>query len=112
MARKRKSNEAEAVTVSRESAFHALGLENADELVLRSHLIRRVGAVIKAKRLSQAAIGEKIGMDQPRVSALLAGKISKFSTDRLVSILTILGQDVEVRVRRARNAHGELRIAA
>ncbi|MCA3263424.1 MAG: XRE family transcriptional regulator [Telmatospirillum sp.] len=38
-------------------------------------------------------------MDQPRVSALLAEKISKFSTNRLVTILTRLGQDFEVRVR-------------
>ncbi len=110
MARKRKENE--TVTVSRESAFHALGLENADDLVLRAHLIRKVGDIIKAKKLSQAAIGKKIGMDQPRVSALIAGKISKFSTDRLVNVLTILGQDVEMRVRPARKEHGELLIAA
>jgi predicted XRE-type DNA-binding protein len=112
MARKRKTEALEAVTVSRESAFHALGFENADDLVLRSHLIRKVGEVIKSMKLSQAEIGERIGMDQPRVSALLAGKISKFSTDKLVHALTVLGQDVEVRVRPARKAYGELMIAA
>lgn len=112
MAGKRKAADAERVIETRKSAFHALGLENADGLVLRAHMIWKVGQAIKLQKLSQAAIGVKIGMDQPRVSALLAGKISKFSTDRLVTILTRLGQDVEVRVRPSRNAHGELRLSA
>jgi predicted XRE-type DNA-binding protein len=112
MAGKRKAAEAESVTVTRKSAFHALGLENADDLVLRAHLIWKVGQAIKLQKLSQAAIGAKISMDQPRVSALLAGKIWKFSTDRLVTILMTRGQDVEVRVRPSRNAQGELRLSA
>jgi predicted XRE-type DNA-binding protein len=112
MARKIKTETTSSVTVTRNSAFHALGLENADELVLRSHLMRKVGEVIKSKKLSQTAIGAVIGLDQPRVSALISGKISKFSTDRLVAILNRLGHDVEIRVRPARKAHGELLVAA
>ena len=75
-------------------------------------MIRKVGEVIKAKKLSQMAIIEKIGMDQPRMPTLLADKISKFSTDRLVTLLTILGQDVEARVTPSRKSHGALFVAA
>ena len=96
------------VTVTTVSAFHALGLPDADDLVLRSALLKKVGAAIREKGLSQARIGKLIDMDQPRVSALLNGKISLFSTDKLVSILNALGQDVEVRVRPSKEERGHL----
>jgi predicted XRE-type DNA-binding protein len=51
-------------------------------------------------------------MDQPRVSALVKGRIGKFSTDRLLQALSDLGQDVEVRITPARTGKGRLRVAA
>jgi predicted XRE-type DNA-binding protein len=94
------------------SAFHALGLPDADELVLRSALIRKAAAAVRTSGLSQSEAGRIVGLPQPRVSALLAEKISLFSTDRLVAILVALGHDVEVKVRRSKDGHGRLRVAA
>jgi predicted XRE-type DNA-binding protein len=102
----------EKIAVTADSAFHALGLPAADDLILRSALIRKAGDVARRKALSQSAIGKILGMEQPRVSALLAGKISLFSTDRLVAALIALGQDVEVRVRTSKSGRGKLSIAA
>ena len=53
-----------------------------------------------------------MAMDQPRVSALMNGKITLFSTDRLLRALSDLGQDVEVRIRPSGGAKGTLRLAA
>jgi predicted XRE-type DNA-binding protein len=106
MARREKAN------VTTGSAFHALGLPDADELVLRSALIRKAAAAIRASGLSQTAVGRLVGMEQPRISALLAEKISLFSTDRLVAVLVALGHEVEVKVRRSKTGQGRLRVAA
>jgi predicted XRE-type DNA-binding protein len=95
-----------------ESAFHALGLPDAGELVLRSALIRKAAAAVRASGLTQSAVGRLVGMEQPRVSALLAEKISLFSTDRLVAVLVALGHDVDVRIRRSKTGQGRLRVAA
>jgi len=103
---------AEKVTVTTGSAFHALGLPDADDLVLRSALLKKAIAAIEEKGISQARIGKLIDMKQPRVSALLNGRISLFSTDKLVSILTALGQDVEVRVRPSKEKRGHLLVPA
>ena len=89
------------MTGSTESAFHALGLADADELVLRAELMRRIGVIIKQR-----------GLTQPRVSALLRGRITKFSIDRLLMALSQLGQNVEVRITPSRVRKGRLRIAA
>lgn len=102
----------EAVTYSTESAFHALGMPDADDLVLRAELMRKIGDIIAARGLTQVQAGELMRMDQPRVSALLTGKIAKFSTDRLLRALSDLGQDVELRITPAQGSKGRLHVAA
>ncbi len=103
--------EKEHVTYSAESAFHALGLPDADDLELRANLMRKIGEIIGASGLTQRQAGELMAMDQPRVSALLRGQIGKFSTDRLLRALSDLGQDVELRVTPARRGKGRLTLA-
>jgi predicted XRE-type DNA-binding protein len=102
----------EAVTYSSDSAFHALGLPDADDLVLRAELMRKISEIVVARGLTQAQAGVLMRMDQPRVSALVKGKIAMFSTDRLLQALSDLGQDVEVRITPARTGKGRLRVAA
>jgi predicted XRE-type DNA-binding protein len=102
----------EAVTYSNETAFHALGLPDADDLVLRAELMRKISEIVAARGLTQAQAGALMRMDQPRVSALVKGKIAMFSTDRLLQALSDLGQDVELRITPARTGKGRLRIAA
>ncbi|MCC6912655.1 MAG: XRE family transcriptional regulator [Rhodospirillaceae bacterium] len=101
-----------AVTYSKTSVFHDLGLKDADDLVLRSDLMRKVYEVIAAPGLTQVQAGQLVGMDQPRGSALLKGRIGKFSTDRLLKVLSDLGQNIEVRITPARAKKGRMRVAA
>ena len=101
-----------AVIYSTKSAFHDLRLKDADDLVLRADLMRRIHEIIAGRGLTQIRAAELMRMDQPRVSALLKGKIGKFSTDRLLKALSDLGQDVELRITPARAKKGRLRMAA
>jgi predicted XRE-type DNA-binding protein len=101
-----------AVTYSKASVFHDLGLKDADDLVLRADLMHMVYKIVTARGLTQAQAGALMGMDQPRVSALFKGKIGKFSTDRLLKALSDLGQNVEVRITPARAKKGRMRVAA
>ncbi len=103
--------EEEDVTVSTGSAFHALGLPDADDLVLRAQLMQRIARVIEDRGLTQTRAGALMGMDQPRVSALVHGKITRFSTDRLLKALSDLGQDVELRITPAKDRKGRVHVA-
>src|SRR5260370_11932903 len=53
-----------------------------------------------------------MGIDQPKVSALLNGRLANFSSDRLMRLLTTLGQDVEIRIKATSRgrAHGQIRV--
>jgi transcriptional regulator with XRE-family HTH domain len=72
--------------------------------------MRKIGAIIEAKQITQVEAGRLVGMDQPRMSALMRGKITKFSTDRLIRALNDLGHDIELRIRPAPQPKGVIKI--
>lgn len=43
-----------------------------------------------------------MGVDQPKVSALLSERLANFSSDRLMRFLIALGQDVEITMAKPR----------
>jgi predicted XRE-type DNA-binding protein len=80
------------------SAFHELELQNADELVTKSRLIRLVTAEIKKRGVTQAVAGEILALDQPNVSALMNEKISRFSVEKLMEFAGRLGFAVTIHI--------------
>lgn len=55
-----------------------------------------------------------MGIDQPKVSHILRGRLGGFSTQRLIDFLTALGRDVDIVVKMSPRSRkkGRLRIAA
>ena len=70
----------------------------AQNLKLRSGLMMRISSEIKALELTQSQAAELLYLTQPRVSALLRGKIEEFRLDSLVDIAHRLGLSVELLV--------------
>lgn len=103
--------ESTPVAYARESAFHALGLPDADELVLRADLMKRIHEILAGRGVGQAEAGTLMHMEQPLVSALFEAGINDVPLDRLLQALSDLG-DVEVRVTPAASGRGRLHIAA
>src|ERR1700733_9968694 len=52
------------VTYTSESAFHALGLPDAEDLVLRADLIRKISEIVAARGLTQTQASDLMHMDQ------------------------------------------------
>jgi len=81
------------------NVFADLGFEEPEEELTKAQLASHIRQIIQRRRLTQVAAAALMGIDQPKVSALLNGRITNFSTDRLMRLLTALGQDVEIVVR-------------
>ncbi|MGO8673303.1 MAG: helix-turn-helix domain-containing protein [Capsulimonadaceae bacterium] len=79
-----------------DNVFADLGLPDADELLAKSKLVRAISAAIKERKITQKELARLTGIDQSKISQLLNGKISGFSSDRLMHILTKLDQDVVI----------------
>jgi len=63
---------------------------------VRVALAREIAQIALASGKNQREISELLGTTQPRVSALLAGKVEGFSLDRLVRYLNLLGDDIHI----------------
>ena len=93
------------------NVFADLGLPNAGEHLVKAGLVVRIGRIIKQRRLTQAAAAEIMGIDQPKVSAMLSGQFRGYSVERLMRFLVALGHDVEIVVKPRRRSAAELRVA-
>jgi predicted XRE-type DNA-binding protein len=87
------------VQVGSGNVFADLGLPNPEEHLAKAELASRISEAIKQRRLTQASTAALLGIDQPKVSRLLRGYLTNFSTDRLMHFLTLLGRDVEIVVK-------------
>ena len=81
------------------NVFADLGLPDAEERLTKADLALRITDIIRARRLTQARAAALFGIDQPKISRLLRGQLSGFSTERLIHFLTRLGQDVVIVVK-------------
>ncbi len=101
------------VTKGSGNVFRDLGFseEKSAELILKSSLLQALQETIKKREWKQVEAAAQLGIDQAKVSKLLAGQMSGFSIERLVHFLSLLGQDVEVTVRSAPRGrrHGTVR---
>ena len=93
------SDEPAVVEFSSGNLWADVGRPDADEALVRAELMSRVTGIIRERRLTQARAAEILGTNQPTVSDLMRGKMSKFSLERLIAFLTALDQDVEITVR-------------
>jgi len=93
------------------NVFADLGLPGAEERLLKARLAVEIGRAIAGRKLTQAAAAELMGIDQPKVSHLLHGRLAGFSTERLLTWLIALGRDIDIIVRRpSRRRAGRLRV--
>jgi predicted XRE-type DNA-binding protein len=80
------------------NVFADLGLEDAEERLLKAELATKIAQLIEKKGWTQAQTAERTALDQPKVSRLLRGQLSGFSADRLFAILNRLCHSVEVMI--------------
>ncbi|HXM89724.1 MAG TPA: XRE family transcriptional regulator, partial [Candidatus Acidoferrum sp.] len=70
-----------------------------------------IGQIVARRGLSQVKAAAVLGVDQPKVSAIVRGHLEKFSIERLCELLTRLGCDVDIRVQeKKKSARGRMRI--
>ena len=101
-------------TVGSENIFADLGFANPEEELLKAKLIRELRAIIKRRKLTQVKAAELLGLKQPDVSALVTGRVGKFSIDRLVRCLDRLDYrvDIVIRSKPAKRRAGSRAVAA
>ena len=90
----------EEITRGSDNVFADLGLPDADERQTKVKLAHEINRILEELRLKQADIAGLLGINQPKVSALMNFKLDGFSVERLMGFLVALDRDVEIVIRR------------
>ena len=110
--KKVKGVEQERFEIGSGNVFADLGLPNAEEDLLKAHLVHAITTEIRRRKLTQQRAANLAGISQPELSRLVNGRWEGFSTDRLLNVARNLGVDVEITLSPSadRGARGQLRI--
>lgn len=95
---KKKIEEIE-VTESSGNVYADLGFKNPEEMMAKANLAILIGDTIKKRKLRQKRAAEIMGIDQPKVSAILRGRLSGFTIERLMRFLMALGMDIIIEAK-------------
>src|ERR1035438_7151380 len=98
----------EQIIQSSGNVFADLGLPDAVELDTKARLCAALNRIVERQRLTQAEIAATLGINQPKVSALLHYKLEGYSVERLMHFLMALGHDVKIIVKRSEEHTSEL----
>jgi predicted XRE-type DNA-binding protein len=96
MAPKKKRPE---VVESTGNVFADLELPEAEELLAKAKLAKKISDIVKGRRLTQAQAAEVLDTTQPKVSNLIDGRLQGFSMERLLRFLNALDRDVQIVVK-------------
>ncbi len=81
------------ITSSSGNVFEDLGIApgEAASLKIRAGLALQIRAYVEKHKLTQAVVAKRLGITQPKVSAILRGQVDQFTIDYLVKQLEKLG---------------------
>ncbi len=102
--RNAKAREKEAVTIKElpkftvgsGNVFADLGVSDPDVALAKAQLAQRLIDIMDERGLTQHAAAKMLELDQPKVSAIVHGRLRGFSVERLMQLLTRFNQDVAI----------------
>lgn len=76
--------------------FADLDDPEADQTLVRAQLLSRIIEIISDRNLTEDQTAITLQLSKPETSALINGKLSQFSLEKLFQILNSLDKDIEI----------------
>jgi predicted XRE-type DNA-binding protein len=86
------------ITRSSGNVFADLGFKDPETHLLKAELVRRIGLLIKASKLSTGEASKTMNMPEPDVADMLRGQFGHMTLDALMGCLVTLGQSVTIEI--------------
>ena len=89
----------EDIITSSGNVFEDLGLSEPADRLAKAELARKIAEIITKRHMNQADAAKLLGVDQPKISNIMNGRLSGFSLERLIHFLNLLGREVQIVVK-------------
>ncbi len=101
-----------SVTGGGATVFADLCIDLSPTDLLKANLAAFVSRILQDNGLSQAEAAKALGIDQPKVSKLLRGRLQEFSVERLIGFVLALGHKVDVTIGSTAKVRRRVELAA
>lgn len=88
------------ITKSSGNVFADLGVPDAPSHFMKAELVSRIQSIMKMRGLTQKDAAAEMEISQPDVSRMIGGNFRDLSVERLLVMLTRLGYQVDIVVKR------------
>ena len=87
------------ITISSGNVFEDMELSEPADRLAKAALARKIAEIITRRHLNQTDAAQLLDVDQPKISAIMNGRLAGFSLERLIQFLNIFGKDVQIVVK-------------
>jgi len=92
--------------------FSDIGLSLSEKDTLKVIIAHAISNVVQDRGYTQEQAAAIMGIDQPKVSKLMRGRLKEFTGDRLVEYLLLLGYDLQLGYCKSSTKKGKVKLAA
>lgn len=95
-----------------QNVFADIGILDPETHLAKAKIVQNLSRIIKAQGLTQTEAGMRLGLSQPKLSALLNGQFRGYSVERLLRFVTALHHNVRIEIdAEERQEQGRLVVA-
>ena len=80
------------------NVFADIGIPDPETHLAKAKIVPRLSRIIAAQELTQVEAGVRLGLSQPKLSALLNGQFRGYSVERLLRFVTALHHSVRIEI--------------
>ena len=88
----------EAIQTGSDNVYADLGYTDAAEMQRKSMLAHEIAKSIKARKMTQEAAAQLLGIDQAKISKITRGQFRGVSEAKMLELIAKLGHDVTIRI--------------
>lgn len=90
---------AEEIEIGGGNVYADLGFPDAEAMLVKAKLALAISTAIERSGLNQTEAAKRLGISQPKLSNLLAGKFSGISERKMMDCLVKLDNEIEIRIQ-------------
>jgi predicted XRE-type DNA-binding protein len=87
-------------TESSGNVFADLNIKDPEEMMAKAEIIYHISQIISHRHMTQKEAAKELGITQPKVSNIMAGRLEGFSLEKLLSLMMKLNRDVEIVIKK------------
>jgi len=95
------------------NVFSDLGIAQPEEMLAKAEIVYRISQIISHRHLTQKQAADLLGLTQPKVSNIIAGRLDGFSLEKLLFLMVKLDRDVQIVIKKKPRTreHAHLNVA-